>query len=139
MNALTSRFPMVILLALLTAALLISGCSSVKKENNEKTIVELVEHIKKTGLTIDSAQPTLYDMILASDGLVLKIDGGDIQLFKYDTKIRQQKDKLARIKDKNTIMILGVEFPAMVNGSFVMLNYKGHIDELKIIDAFESF
>ncbi len=128
-----------LILAALASSLLLSGCFSFRKENNEKTLVQLVDHMKKCGLNVESARPALYEMIMASDGLALRVDGVDIQLFKYDTKIKQQKDKLDKIYENGIIIILGVEFFAKVNGSFLMLNYKGHPDEPKLIEAFNSF
>lgn len=119
------------------AIILISGCF--RKENNGRTIAELIEHFNKSGLTIESATPTLPEMILAQDGIVVKISGRDVQLFKYDTRIQKQKEKLDKIYSNGKITILSVDFPAATNGSFIMLNYKGNPDEAKILEAFESF
>lgn len=119
------------------AIILISGCF--RKENNGRTIAELIEHFNKSGLTIESATPTLPEMILAQDGIVVKISGRDVQLFKYDTRIQKQKEKLDKIYSNGKITILSVDFPAATNGSFVMLNYKGNPDEAKLLEAFESF
>lgn len=125
------------ILLVLTAISLISGCF--RKENNSRTIAELVEHFNKSGLTIESATPTLPEMILAQDGIVVKISGKDVQLFKYDTRIQKQKEKLDKIYSNGKITILSVDFPAATNGSFVMLNYKGNPDEARLLETFESF
>ena len=127
-------FPVLLTLA---ALILISGCFW--KENNSRTIAELVEHLNKSGLTIESATPTMPEMILAQDGIFVRISGKDVQLFKYDTRIPQQKDKLEKIRSNGKITILSVDFPAVTNGSFIMLNYKGNPDEAKILEAFDSF
>jgi hypothetical protein len=124
-------------LLILTALILISGCF--RKENNSRTIAELVEHFNKSGLIIESATPTLPEMILAQDGIFLRIGGSDIQFFKYDTRLKKQKEKLDKIYSNGQITILGVDFPAKINGSFIMLNYKGNPDEAKIVETFESF
>ncbi len=125
------------LLLILTAVILISGCF--RKDNNSRTIAELVEHLNKSGLTIESATPTLPEMILAQDGIFVRISGKDVQLFKYDTRIKKQQEKLDKIASNGKITILSVDFPAMTNGSFIMLNYKGNPDEAKIVEAFDSF
>jgi len=124
-------------LLILIAVILISGCF--RKDNNNRTIAELVEHFNKSGLTIESATPTLPEMILAQDGIFVRISGKDVQLFKYDTRIKKQQEKLDKIYSNGKITILSVDFPAMANGSFIMLNYKGNPDEAKIVEAFESF
>jgi hypothetical protein len=124
-------------LLVLIAVILISGCF--RKDNNNRTIAELVEHLNKSGLTIESATPTLPEMILAQDGIFVRISGKDVQLFKYDTRMKKQQEKLDKIQSNGKITILSVDFPAITNGSFIMLNYKGNPDEDKIIEAFESF
>jgi hypothetical protein len=118
------------------AVILISGCL---KNNNDRTIADLVEHFNKSGLTIESATPTMPEMILAQDGIFVKIGGKDVQLFKYDIRIPKQKEKLDKIYSNGKITILSVDFPAVTNGSFVMLNYKGNPEEEKILEAFGSF
>ena len=125
------------LLLTLAAAILISGC--LRNENNGRTIAELVEHMNSKGLTIESVTPTLPDMILAQDGIFVRVGGKDVQLFKYDTRIKKQKEKLDKIYSNGKITILGVDFPSATNGSFVMLNYKGNPEEAKLLEAFESF
>jgi hypothetical protein len=121
----------------LTALILISGCF--RKNNNERTIAELVEHFNKSGLTIESVTPTLPEMIQAQDGIFVRIGGRDVQLFKYDTRIKKQEEKLDKISSSGKITILSIDFPAVTNGSFIMLNYKGNSDEAKILEAFGSF
>ena len=79
----------------LAALILISGCF--RKDNNNRTISDLVEHFSKSGLTRESATPTMPEMILAQDGIFVRINGKDVQLFKYDTRIKKQKEKLDRI------------------------------------------
>ncbi|MCX6985495.1 MAG: hypothetical protein NT118_12220 [Lentisphaerae bacterium] len=125
------------LLLTLAAVILIFGCF--RNENNSRTLSDLVEHLNKSGLTIESATPTLPEMILAQDGIFVRISGKDIQLFKYDTRIPKQKEKLDNICSTGKITILSVDFPAVTNGSFVMLNHKGNPDETEILKAFESF
>ena len=129
----------VILAAVMATVVLLPGCISFRRNNNDKTIVELVEHMKSCGLRVDSAAPALFDAIMAQDGVSVKIDGQDIQLFKYDTKIKRQKEKLDKIYESGTITILGIDFYAKTNGSFIMLNYKGHPDEEKLLEFFSSF
>ncbi len=121
----------------LTAIILISGCF--RKNNNDRTIAELVEHFNKSGLTIESVTPTLPEMIQAQDGIFVRIGGKDVQLFKYDTRIKKQEEKLDRICSAGKITILSIDFPAVTNGSFIMLNYKGNSEESKILEAFGSF
>ena len=125
------------LLPTLAAVILIFGCF--RNENNNRTLSDLVEHLQKSGLTIESATPTLPEMILAQDGIFVRISGKDIQLFKYDTRIPKQKEKLDNIYSAGKITIMSVDFPAAINGSFVMLNYKGNPDETEILKAFGSF
>ncbi|MFZ2656456.1 MAG: hypothetical protein WAX69_16105 [Victivallales bacterium] len=119
--------------------ILTAGCFSFRKENNDKNIAQLVEHFKKSGLMVDMVQSAMFDVIRAQDGVSLKIDGVDVQIFKYDTKEKVQNEKLEKIVKKGSITILGVDFSSKVNGSFIMLNYKGHPDEQRLLEAFESF
>ncbi|HCE47048.1 MAG TPA: hypothetical protein DET40_26165 [Lentisphaeria bacterium] len=127
------------LLVITSVLILAAGCFSFRKENNDRNIVQMVEHLKKSGMAVDSVQPTLFDVIRAQDGISMKIDGADVQIYKYDTTVEAQKEKIERIRQKGIITILGVEFPAKVNGSFIMLKYSGHPEEPKLVEAFESF
>lgn len=116
--------------------LVFSGC---EKENNTKTLVDLVEHFKASGIKIDSYAPCIYQIIRASDGLALTIDGSPVEIYKYDKRINDQKEKIERIEKDGDIYILAVKFPVRINGSFILLNYKNHPKEAQIIEAFNSF
>ncbi len=121
-----------------TAALLLAaGC--VSTGNNGRTLIDIIKHFDNSGLRAEQIQPSLFEAIRAQDGCLLKINGMDIEIYKFDTSKEDIRLKLKEIKEKGYMNILFLKVPAMVNGSFVMIKYKDHPDCAKLVKAFSDF
>ncbi len=119
-----------------------SGCSSVgsgSKDNNYKSIEDLVKHFDANGLRVQKIQPSVFKAIKASDGCQLTINGAEIEIYRYDTSIPEQKEKLKNVTKTGYIEIVKMNFNARVNGSFIMLHWKKHPDSVKLVEVFDSF
>ena len=81
----------------------------------------------------------MYSLAQAESGFCFKINGRQIGVYKYNTERKKQKWRYQLIKDSGVLYINGVKFHAMINGSFVMIDYDTHPDKEKIMKAFKSF
>ena len=116
------------------------GCQTVPDyQNDTRTIPQLINYLKESGLKIDKLYPVRYQAILASDGIVMDIEGGTAEFYLYDTSKTYQLDKLKKIKKNKYINILGNHVPAITNGRFIMLTYSSNPNLIKIIKAFRKF
>jgi hypothetical protein len=120
--------------------LLLCGCmTSSERDNNAKTLDDLVVHFKKSGLTIDTVQPLLPDPIKSDSAMAVQIAGRQVGLYKFNTRWKKSQDRLAKIKQAGELHIVGIRFEAMVNGSFVMIDYEKNPEKDKIVAAFKDF
>ncbi|HOK04055.1 MAG TPA: hypothetical protein P5270_07865 [Victivallales bacterium] len=114
-----------------------SSCSTV--HNEHKTIVDIITYFDDSGLKAEKIYPALAEMIKASEGAVLVLDGVRFEVYKYDISKPEQRQKLEKIRESGEINILGIKHKVIVNGVFMLLNYQGHPREQEIIRAFENF
>jgi hypothetical protein len=127
-------------LLVLAAALLLGGCALFSaKDNNDLSMLDVIDHLRKSDLQIDEIQPTIYTVIGAEDGCALFIAGAKVEIYRYDIRRPKIKEKLERIAQTGQITILGIDFPAEVNGSFVMLTYTQHPKRDEIVRVFRKF
>ncbi len=124
------RLSAVFMLCLLTA------CSV---SNNDKSITDIIGHFKESGLNVGKVSSKFSQMVMASDGAGIEIDGREVEIYKYDLNKADQKLTLEKIKKENKIELMGIVVSAKVNGSFVMINYSEHPQQAKLIDIFMNF
>ena len=129
-----------LLLVSVLQLLLFCGCATVPDAMNDtRTIRQLVQHLHGCGLKVEKSFPVRYQAILASDGIVMIIEGVRVEFYAYDMHKKYQKAKLEKIRKNNHIIILGTSVPAITNGKFIMLTYSNKPNLVKIIRAFKSF
>ena len=137
------QLPRMIILSAFTAIFMLyfAGCQSVESKmmNDRRTIPQLIEHLRKSGLKIDKIQKVRYQAILASDGRVMVVDGANVEFYTYDVTQDYQKEKLEKIKKHGSINILGYKIPAITNGKFIMLTYSENPNKALVIRAFKKF
>lgn len=121
---------------LLFSILLLSGCD---KANNHLTLGNLSDHFARCGLKVESVQPLEPGVLKATSAMAVTISGKEIGIYKYDTGLDVQKKRIARIADDGFIYIVGLKYPVMVNGSFVMIGAHSHPQKTEIVKAFNSF
>jgi hypothetical protein len=121
---------------LLFSILFLSACD---KANNHLTLGNLSDHFVDCGLKVDSIQPVEPGILKASSSMAMSIEGKEIGIYKYDTGLDVQKKRVSRIADDGFIYIVGLKYPVLVNGSFVMIGAHNHPRKTEIIKAFNSF
>lgn len=122
------------LLVFLSFAL--TGCD---RDNNHRTLADVIKHFKDSGIKIDSIQPLLPLPVRAQDGVVLTIDGRQVGIYKYNMNKKKQVERLERIDKKGYLYIIGRRYPVKINGCFVMIDFLNHPKEKAIVEAFDTF
>jgi len=113
-----------------------AGCD---RENNHLTIDDLIKHFEKSGLKIESVSPLRADTIKAENAAAIRISGREIGVYKYDVNIAKEKVKIEKIQENGHVYIIGLKYPVIVNGSFILMDYERNPSKDKIVEAFESF
>lgn len=127
-----------IALIAVAVSLFTGACASV--ENNDRSITELANHmIVSTGAVWDG--PWVVSPLRAESGFGLRINGRQVVFLKYNTNRTKQRKKLEYVDEHKCLYIYAYRFPAMRNGSFVMMDYEGFPPETKekLIKAFKDF
>ena len=106
--------------------------------NNEVPISELVKYI----LAKTDARPCC-DMepgpVHAESGFSVFLAGKQVAFYKYDARKKKMRKKLEYIKKNKCVYIVGIRYPARVNGSFVMVDYEINPQKDKLIEVFDNF
>jgi hypothetical protein len=116
--------------------LLQNGCD---ENNSHRGLSELSDHFASSGLKIDQVQPLEAGVIKASQAMVLTIEGKDIGLYKFDMSVPVQKQRITRIDRDGFIYVMGLKYPVLVKGSFIIIGAQAHPKKHDIIKAFNSF
>ena len=106
--------------------------------NNDVPISELVRYI----ITKTDAAPCC-DMepgpIHAESGFSVMLGGRQVAFYKYNTRRKKMRKKLDWIIENKCVFILGQKYPAMVNGSFVMIDYEKNPKKDLLVKVFQEF
>ena len=121
---------------LLFSIFFLSACD---KTNNHLTLGNVSDHFAQCGLKVESVQPLEPGVLKASSAMSVTIEGKEIAIYKYDTGLDVQKKRVSRISEDGFIYIVGLKYPVMVNGSFVMIGAHSHPKKAEIVKAFNSF
>lgn len=130
------KFCAPIALASLLSVLFLAACATA---NNHLTLGNAGDHFSSCGLKVESVQPIEPGVLKASSAMAMTISGKEIGVYKYDTTLEVQKKRISRIADDGFIYIVGLKYPVVVNGSFVMVGAHAHPRKAEIIKAFNSF
>ena len=141
MNAMIFRFGrwsfMAALLLLLTGCGLFSSRETV--DNNALNIPDLVRHFEKSGIKITSISLVRADVIHADDAVAIKIDGKEIGIYKFNIKIRKQREKLEHITSNGFVHLVGFKYNTITNGSFLMVGADGNPQYKELEKTFMAF
>lgn len=119
------------------AAFALSACCTTA-DNNARTIDDLTRHmLYRTNGTFNCAMEP--GPVHAQSGFNMTLADRQVVFYKYDRDKERQRKKLEKIEENGCLYILGIRYPAMVNGSFVMIDYEKNPKRELLIDAFESF
>lgn len=126
----------------LSLPLFISGCSSINEEAEKKysySYKDIVEHFKKCGIEVTSINPIRADVPHAESGFAFTINDKQIGIYKFNPKVKKEKERLDKIREQGFVYLCAIKYPAIVNGPFVMVDHNINPDEKKIVEAFKSF
>ncbi len=125
---------------LLLAAILATTLCACVTDNNDRTINELANHMMlQTGAKWDC--PWNPSPPGAESGFALRINDRQVVFLKYNTRRKKMQKKLDYVDENDSLYIMTIKFPAMRNGSFVMVDYEAFPPDVKekLIKAFRSF
>ncbi len=125
-----------ILFFLVCLSCFISGCAT---EPPQKTFPDLITHFSRNGVIITGVGQLAYQLAQAEAGYCFRIGKREIGVYQYNLKRKKQRHRYQLVKDSGVLYINGKKFKAMINGTFVMIDFNTHPEEAKIVKAFESF
>ena len=132
-------FPAVIAVITVLAA----GCSIFsggEKSNNHLQMLDLADHLTKCGIPVTQVQainPTVYG---AESACAIQIaNDKEIGVYKYDINIHRMAEDLEKFKRRGYAMTLGLKFPVLVYGSFMLVVVEVNDYRDQITEAMKTF
>ncbi|MCQ2380010.1 MAG: hypothetical protein MJ025_03700 [Victivallaceae bacterium] len=120
------------------ACLILCGCSSTP-ENNYLNPADFATYLGRAGVKVDGVRELPPDPFRANSGVGIMISGSEIGVYKYDTSIRVQAERIARLRETKRTYVCGIPYPIEVYGSFMVLGLDKNPSKHKIIKALHSF
>ncbi len=121
---------------------LMCGCATDYSKNNVLDLGFIIKQFQDCGFTILNPKPLILpENLYAHSAIAIEIDGVEIGVYKFDTRNKKALKTLTRIDNLGYMYIMAIKKLAIVNGSFVMMNYDQYRDKdkrEKIINAFTS-
>jgi hypothetical protein len=117
----------------------LTACSIFTTSNNHLKIEDLVEHLVSKGVEVQQVQALEPKVVGASRAFAVTIAGKEVGIYKFDINLKKHEEKLARIKAEGYVFVLGLKFPAVVEGSFLLIGVNDNPEKNKILNALESF
>ncbi len=127
-----------IFLILISAVIFLTGCQTTV-ENNYRKPIDLADHLVACGIAVDQVQRLSPKPFMASDALTITVAGEEIGVYKFNTDVRVQKERLERYKENGRAFIIGIPFPIVIQGSFMVLGTEKNPKKKEIIEAIKSF
>jgi hypothetical protein len=120
-------------------AVIFSSCSMLNNSNNYLHIEDLVDHMTSQGIKVEQVQPIEPRLVGASRGFAVTIKGEEVGIYKYDSSINKQREKLKKIAETGRVYVLAVKFSAVKKGSFMLIGVERNPEKDKIMAALETF
>lgn len=135
------RWKSLLMLALLWSIVAVgcTGISSHPQDNNHLTIPDLLRFFEKSGLRIESITLLRRDVASADDAVAIRIDGNEVGIYKYNSRLKKQREKLDYIKLHGVVYLAGIKKKALVNGTFVLVGMDDNRQRLIIEKVFNDF
>lgn len=114
-----------------------TGCMSVN--NNYLLPEDFKVQLEQQGLTVDGMRELSPAPFRATSGVAYMINGSEIGLYKYDQNSAIQRKRLARIAEEKCTYIIGIKYPVVVRGSFMLFGLEKNPQKKAILRAFENF
>lgn len=134
-RSLTALFVLGVICA---SSVLLTGCATTGSKNNDMTLNDLYRHMnKETGCQFFStANP---GPMHAQDGIAVSLENHVVFFYKFDIERTKQRPKWEYVKENKQIYLFGKSLPAVVNGSFIMVDYENNPKKEELLKAFDSF
>lgn len=129
-----------VLFFVLLAAVVCSGCY-VRRTNNHLTEAVFLEHLENCGIDVDTVQYIDPRIINARRAVSIKLKDNPMELglYIYDIDRQEHLAKLDFIYENGFIYIHGNKYPALINGSFVLIGYEKNPLKSELIKAMDIF
>lgn len=114
-----------------------AACSSV--ENNYLSPRDFADHLVANGVAIEYIQPAVQGPLKATEGMIFRIAGKDLGVYKFDKNSKVQCERLEKISNEGAVYFLGAKYAAAVSGSFVLVDAEKNPKKDEIIRAFRTF
>lgn len=114
----------------------VTGCAV---NNNSLQPKDLAACLAANGVKIEYISPLEPAMVYADAGMEMGISGKRVAAYHFNTDLEVQRKRLARIKKNKYVYIMGLKFPAIVYGSYILVNVNPNPQKHKIIAAFKKF
>ncbi len=114
----------------------VAGCVT---SNNYLTLRDFADTLERAGIKIEQVQPIMPDVLKAENAVVLTIAGHELGVYKFNLELPQAAKRVDRIRKNGCVYFVGLKYPAMVRGSFVIVGYHSNPKKNEIIKVFERF
>lgn len=141
----------IVIFAILTIfATFLAGCGSTKEtssktreKNNIVTIDNFIEKLEDADMKVTDKINKSAQMIGATEGYGLEIDGGYVEVYSYDIDSTNEltKSNIKSAKEKEIVTMPGfgnMELKAKYNKGLVLVNFEEHPDSDKILEVFNN-
>ena len=116
---------------------MIAGCTTV--HNNSLKPRDLATCLSAHGVKIEYIRPLESAILYADAGIEFGISGKRVAAYHFNTDLETQRKRIENIRKNKFVFIMGLKFPAMVHGSYVLVNANPNPQKHKIIAAFKKF
>ncbi|MBU8902747.1 MAG: hypothetical protein KOO69_08405 [Victivallales bacterium] len=117
--------------------IMIAACSSVN--NNSLNTRDLATCLTAHGVKIEYISPLQEAVLYADSAMEMGISGKRVAAYYFNTDLEVQRNRLAKIKENKYVYIMGLKFPAIVYGSYVLVNVNANPQKHKIIAGLKNF
>lgn len=123
-------------ITVLVAITAIAGCAV---NNNSLHVRDLADCLTMYGVKIEYIRPLEPAILYADNAMEMGISGKRVAAYHFNTDLPTQRKRIERIRKNKYVYIMGLKFPAMVHGSYVLVNVNSNPQKHKIIAAFKKF
>ena len=106
------------------------GCGN-SQDDKQLTIESFTEVLESNGIYVGEKIDKWYALLMATDGYGIDVNGGQIEVYQFDTTIQSGKDAIEKWKKEG---FMGQ--PVIVNKNLMMFANKKHKDWKEIVHIF---
>ncbi len=125
----------------LAFTILLTACFT-DNGNNHLELWDMVEHFRDSGLNVTAVQRTNPAVFHAMTSCAVEFDADseqEIGIYKFDTTNNKMRGFLEGYARKKYATTMGIKFPVVISGSFMLVGVEKSPHIQAILDAIESF